>query len=107
MRVCVTAEGDSLDSYVSDDFGHAPFFLVVDTDTMEFRAVDNPARFAEGAGMKAAEAVASLGVEAVLTGGVGPHGMAILGRAGIMVSMDEDGAAGECVRDFARRRSRA
>ena len=27
MRIIVISEGESLDSYVADDFGHAPYFL--------------------------------------------------------------------------------
>ena len=33
MKIIVVSEGESLDSYVADDFGHAPCFLLVDSDT--------------------------------------------------------------------------
>ena len=105
MRIIVVSEGESLDSYVADDFGHAPCFLLVDSETLDYSVIVNEFRDAEqGAGFAVANAIAGLGgVDAVLTGGIGMHGMDILRRAGIDVSADEDGTAEECVRDYVRR----
>jgi predicted Fe-Mo cluster-binding NifX family protein len=103
MKVCVIAEGDSLDSYVADDFGRAPFFLIVDADTMGYRAVENEFANSLGPGMKVAEAIAKMGVDAVITGGIGPHGIEILEKAGIHVAYDEEGTAEECIADLKRR----
>ncbi|NLL94162.1 MAG: hypothetical protein GX224_00110 [Thermoplasmatales archaeon] len=103
MKVAVTAEGDTLDSPVADDFGHAPFILVVDCDTLDYRVVENEFVRELGAGMKVAEAIASLDVQAVITGGIGHHGIAILSKAGIRVSSDEDGTVEEAMADFRRR----
>lgn len=106
MKIGVLSEGEELDSYVSDDFGHAPFFLIVDGDTMDFTVVENEFRNAEGAGMKVADAIVSLKVDAVITGGIGSHGYDILTRAGIKVAYDEEGTVEECVKTFMRRRAR-
>ena len=45
----------------------------------------------------------SLKVDAVLTGGIGMHGMQILREAGIDVSSDEEGTVEEAVTDYLRR----
>jgi len=103
MKAGVLAEGDSLSSYVADDFGHAPYILIVDTDTMGFTAVKNEFVRAEGAGMKVAEALMKMGVDVVITGGIGPHGYNMLTGAGISVSFDEDGTVGECIGNVKRR----
>ncbi|MCL2032033.1 MAG: NifB/NifX family molybdenum-iron cluster-binding protein [Methanomassiliicoccaceae archaeon] len=103
MKVVVIAEGDTLDSYVAEDFGHAPFFLVVDSDTLDYHVIENEYAKLEGAGMKVANAIAGLGVDAVITGGIGSHGLDILGKAGIHVAYDEEGAVEECVADLKRR----
>lgn len=103
MMIGVIAEGDALDSYVAEDFGHAPFFLIVDVDTLDYRVVKNEFADSEGAGFKVAEAIAGLKVDAVIVGGIGPHGLHILNKAGIQVSYDEDGTVERCVRDFKRR----
>ena len=103
----VTSEGETLDSFVSDAFGHAPFFLLVDQETLDYHVIvnefmDSP----EGAGMAVANAIVSLGsVDAVLTGGIGGHGIKILKDAGIRVSPDEEGTVEQCVEDYKRRRA--
>ena len=103
MKIGVLAEGDDLSSYVADDFGHAPFFLIVDYDTLDYTVVENEFVNAMGAGMKVAEAIVGLGVDAVITGGIGSHGYDVLTKAGIKVSFDEEGTVEECVNAFKRR----
>ncbi|MDR0309151.1 MAG: NifB/NifX family molybdenum-iron cluster-binding protein [Candidatus Methanoplasma sp.] len=103
MKIGVIAEGDTLDSYVAEDFGHAPFFLIVDSDTLDYQVVKNEHADSLGAGMKVANAIAGLGVDAVITGGIGSHGLDILRKAGIHVAYDEDGTVEECIMDLKRR----
>ena len=93
MRIIVISEGESLDSYVADDFGHAPYFLLVDSDTLDYHVIVNEYMDAEeGAGMAVAKAIVGLGgVDAVITGGIGMHGIKILQDGGIDVSYDEEG----------------
>lgn len=108
MRIIVCSEGESLDSYVADDFGHAPFFLLVESGSLDYRVIVNEFKDSEsGAGMQAARAVIGLGcVDAVLCGGIGMHGVQVLRDAGIDVSPDEEGTVEECVTDYLRRRER-
>jgi len=103
MKAGVLAEGDSLSSYVADDFGHAPYFLIVDMDTLDYHVIKNEFVNAVGAGMKVADAIIGLGVDLVITGGIGPHGYNKLTDAGIKVSSDEDGTVEECIGNVKRR----
>ena len=103
MKIGVLSDGPDLDSWVSDDFGHAPFFLIVDSETLDYTVVENEFMEAEGAGMKVADAIVSLKVDAVVTGGIGSHGYDILTKAGIRVSFDEEGTVEECVNNLLRR----
>ncbi len=105
MRVIVISEGESLDSYVADDFGHAPFFLLVDSDTLDYHVIVNEYKDSEqGAGFAVANAIVAMGnVDAVITGGIGMHGMKILKDGGIDVSYDEEGTVEQCVTDYVRR----
>lgn len=103
MKIGVLSEGEDLTSYVSDDFGHAPFFLIVDYDTLDYSVVKNEFAEAEGAGMKVADAIVGMGIDAVITGGIGSHGYDILTKAGIKVSFDEEGTVEECIGNFKRR----
>ena len=106
MKIGVLSDGPDLSSEVSEDFGHAPFFLIVDSETLDYTVVENEFMEAEGAGMKVAQAIVNIGVEAVVVGGIGTHGFNILDKAGIDVSYDEEGSVEECVTDYIRRRER-
>lgn len=108
MKIIACSEGESLDSYMAEDFGHAPFFLLVDSDTLDYRVIVNEFRDSEqGAGMAVARAIIGLGcVDAVLVCGIGMHGIEVLRNAGIDVSPDEDGTVEDCIRDYLRRRER-
>ena len=103
MRIGVLSDGEELSSEVSEDFGHAPYFLIVDSDTLDYEVIVNEFVNAMGAGMKVAEAIISLKVDAVITGGIGSHGYNMLAKAGITVSFDEEGTVEECVAAFKRR----
>ncbi|MGE5894973.1 MAG: NifB/NifX family molybdenum-iron cluster-binding protein [bacterium] len=76
MKLCVTATGKELDSYVAEHFGQAPYFLIINTDTLAFEAIPNTTRTPErGGGASAAQLVLDKGVEAVLTGVIGPQAL--------------------------------
>ncbi len=104
MRIVVISEGESLDSEVAEDFGHAPFFLVVDSDTLDYHVIENEfADSPEGAGVAVAKAITTLKPDAVITGGIGMHGLQILRESNIAVSYDEEGPVEQCIVDFVRR----
>lgn len=107
MRVVVISEGETLDSEVAEDFGHAPFFLVVDTDSLNYHVIENEfADSPEGAGVAVAKAITTLQPDAVITGGIGMHGLDILRKSNIFVSYDEEGPVEQCIVDFVRRHKR-
>jgi predicted Fe-Mo cluster-binding NifX family protein len=58
--------------------------VFVDTETLEFEAIPNPAmNQAGGAGIQAAQFVVSKGAQAVLTGSLGPNAFGVLQAAGV------------------------
>ncbi|WP_369017990.1 NifB/NifX family molybdenum-iron cluster-binding protein [Thermatribacter velox] len=86
MKVAVSATGDSLDSQVDPRLGRARFFIVYDLDKDSFRAVENSfAQASSGAGIQVATFLANEGVEAVITGNVGPNAWRVFQEAGIKV----------------------
>ncbi len=86
MKICITAAGQGLDAHVDERFGRAPFFVIVDSESMQHETIRNPAMDAgQGAGIAAAQSIAQQGVRALLTGFVGPKAYSALQAAGIQI----------------------
>jgi len=102
MKVAITSQGQDLEGAVDPRFGRAKCFLVVDTDTGELAANDNSQNLnaMQGAGIQAGRNVAELGVEAVITGNVGPKAFATLQAAGVKVYVGATGSAREALEKF-------
>jgi predicted Fe-Mo cluster-binding NifX family protein len=65
-------------------FGRCAYFIMWDSNSEEWAAVDNPATTASGgAGPQAAQFLADQGVEAVVSGAFGPNAFTSLEAAGI------------------------
>jgi predicted Fe-Mo cluster-binding NifX family protein len=87
-----------LEAQVEPRFGRCPYFVVVDPDTLEFEAVENPNEGAVGgAGVQSGQLVASKGAQAVLTGNVGPNALQTLQAAGIVVYTGVSGSVKEAI----------
>ena len=101
MKIAVTSTGPGLDFPVDYRFGRCAYFVIVDTDTMEYQALPNPAVNAPGgAGTLAAQFVASQGVTHVLTGEVGPNAYPALMAAGVTPITGVTGTVREAVEAF-------
>jgi predicted Fe-Mo cluster-binding NifX family protein len=101
MKICVSAFSGSLDAEVDSRFGRCASFVIVDSETMEFNAVSNESSSAaHGAGIQAAQAVANMGVEVVLTGNVGPNAFSVLSAAGIKIVTGVSGSVREAVEKY-------
>jgi predicted Fe-Mo cluster-binding NifX family protein len=86
MKIAVAASGNNLDAPVDPRFGRCAWFVIVDSDTMAFEAVQNPGAMAGGgAGIQAAQVVASKGAQAVVAGNMGPNAHQALTAAGIQI----------------------
>jgi predicted Fe-Mo cluster-binding NifX family protein len=101
MKVAITAEGPSLDALVDPRFGRCTCFLVVETEDLSFKVLENPnAAMAGGAGIQAAEYMADEGVEYILTGHCGPNAYKALSAAGIGVITECSGVVRKIVEQF-------
>ncbi|NLZ64089.1 MAG: dinitrogenase iron-molybdenum cofactor biosynthesis protein [Lentisphaerae bacterium] len=97
MKIAVSATGKTLEDQVDQRFGRCLYFLVIDSDTMNFEVIENPNQsLGGGAGIQSAQLMAEHDVKAVLTGNVGPNAWQALSAAGIQAFA---GAAGGTVRD--------
>ncbi len=102
MKVAVTSQGPNLDSPVDPRFGRAKYFIVVDTETDDFSATDNTQNLnaAQGVGIQAGKKALDLGVEAVLTGHIGPNAFTTLQAGGIRVYAGTAGTVSRAVQQF-------
>jgi predicted Fe-Mo cluster-binding NifX family protein len=101
MRIAVTSNGRDLDAAASPIFGRCPTYIFVDTESMAFEAVDNPAiETPGGAGIQAAQFVIERGAQAVVTGNVGPNAYSVFKAAQIPVYVFDGGTVREVVAAF-------
>jgi predicted Fe-Mo cluster-binding NifX family protein len=98
MKICISAFSGSLDAEVDSRFGRCAYFVIVDSETMEFNAISNASTgAAHGAGVQAAQTVANMGVKVVITGNVGPNAFSVLSAAGIEVITGVSGSVREAI----------
>ena len=101
MKIAISSMGKKIDSEIDPRFGRCHYFLVVDTDTMDFDSHSNKDSAAMGgAGIQAAQFVSELGAEAVLTGNVGPNAFGTLNAAGISIFTGIAGKAGNAIEKY-------
>jgi predicted Fe-Mo cluster-binding NifX family protein len=88
MKILLSAATPGLDSAVDPRFGRAAYYIIVDTDTLEWQAHPNPAAGASGgAGTQAAQFAAGQGVQAAISGDFGPNAYNALAAAGIAMHL--------------------
>jgi len=104
MKIAISAVEGKIDTRVDARFGRAAWFLIIESDSGKLiEAIDNSAGkdVAHGAGIAAAALVADKGVQAVLTGRVGPKALPVLQKANVQIVNDVSGTVTEAVSAFA------
>lgn len=102
MKVAVTSQGKELSSDVDRRFGRAQYLLVVDTETGDFEVHNNEVNLnaAQGAGIQTGQNIANLGVEAIITGNVGPNAFRTLSAADVSIYLAEQQSVQEAIDAF-------
>ena len=101
MKIAVTSVSKELDAQVDPRFGRAACFIVVETESMAFEAVENGNVAASGgAGINSAKAVIDTGAQAVLTGNCGPNAERTLRAGNIKLYTGVTGTVAEAVAQF-------
>jgi predicted Fe-Mo cluster-binding NifX family protein len=93
MKIAVTSYGEELNSKTDLSFGRAKWFVVIDLDEGTFQAHSNKQNVdaPQGAGIQAAQNIANLEVDAVLTGNVGPNAFRTLNAASVKIYIFDKG----------------
>ncbi len=101
MKIAVTAAGKTLDAPVDPRFGRCPFFIFIDSETLDFEAIENPCLHAgQEAGFRAGQLMADQDVQYVLTGNCGPNAHQVLSARGISIIVGCSGTIREVVELF-------
>jgi len=93
MKVAVTAVAPDINARQEPRFGRAPYFVIVDTESMEWEGLENPGASATGgAAIEAVQFLAQHGVDAVVcAGNYGPNAFDSLKAAGIKMYANPHG----------------
>jgi len=102
MRVIITSQGDDLESDVDPRFGRAQRFLLVESDTMSFKVIENSQslNLPQGAGIQAAQNVLAHDPHVVLTGNCGPKAFKVLKAAGVKVVLGVKGKVRDAIEAY-------
>jgi len=107
MRVAVSTTSGGLDDRVSDVFGRTLSFTIVDVRNGEirnFEIVKNEfAMRGGGAGVAVSQFLIDKGVNAVVTGNIGPNALDILTSAGVKVYRGSGLIVKDAVKKLVRR----
>ena len=101
MKICITAQGNTLKDAVDPRFGRCQYFIIVDSDTEEFEAFKNPnIDSSGGAGIQSGQLIAEKNAQAVLTGNIGPNAFKTLHAAGVNIFTGVTGTIKEAINKY-------
>ena len=101
MKVAISSTGPDLEAEVDPRFGRCQYFVIVDPETKEFEVLDNQAAMTRGgAGIQAAQMMANSGVDAVITGHLGPKAAETLVAAALKTYLGASGSVGEALQQY-------
>lgn len=87
MKLAISTEGENLNAKVDQRFGRSLKFLIINIDGKEvgtFQAVTNEGNIqGHGAGIKAAQQLGELKIDALITGKLGPNATNVLSKLNI------------------------
>ena len=107
MKVAVTSSGPGIEALMEDRLGRCPYFVIMDTVSGSVESFANPAMDASsGAGTKAMQALLDKGVEAVITGRIGPHAQAMLDETELKAVTGKSGLVGQVLKEYLAGRDR-
>jgi predicted Fe-Mo cluster-binding NifX family protein len=108
MKIAVSATEKDLDAPIDSRFGRCAYFLIIDTESMQFEAFDNEnIALPGGAGIQSAQFLSSKGVDVLITGNIGPNAVRTLAAAGIKMVFGQSGTIKQTILDYKAGRLKA
>ena len=101
MKIAISSTEPNPDARVDLRFGRCRCFAIVDVDADTYDYIDNEAAaLGGGAGLQAAQMLADAGVNAVITGNIGPNASSVLEAAGIKTYLCNSGTVREVLQQY-------
>ncbi len=101
MKIAVSSAGKDLDAALDPRFGRCQWFVIVNVENMDFQTLENEnATLGGGAGIQAAQFVASKGAKAVITGHCGPNAVQTLNAAGVKLYTGQSGKIRDLLKKY-------
>ncbi len=102
MNIAITSQGEALGAQIDPRFGRSTKFIIFDTETEEFAAIDNAQNLnaPQGAGIQTAQNIVNTGSKAVITGNCGPKAFRVLSAASVKVYAGVTGTVEENITKF-------
>jgi predicted Fe-Mo cluster-binding NifX family protein len=99
MKIAVTAAGPNPDSPLDVRFGRAAWFVVYDTETKTYNAVENKQNMAlpQGAGIQSAALVVNSECRVLISAHCGPKAFDVLKKGGVQIFLAADGTVKQCL----------
>ncbi|MFO7761953.1 MAG: NifB/NifX family molybdenum-iron cluster-binding protein [Thermodesulfobacteriota bacterium] len=102
MKIAISAAGDSMQSPFEPRFGRAPGFMIYDTETGKSYYLDNSDQqgLSQGAGIQTAQKISEQGVQALITGNIGPKASATLAQTDIKIFSSSARTVAQALEEF-------
>ena len=101
MKIAVSSKDKNLNAEVDQRFGRCRYFLIVDSENMEFNTISNESSTSfGGAGVKAAETVVNNGAEVLITGNIGPNAHRTLAAGNVKIYTGATGTVKDAIQSY-------
>lgn len=104
MKIAVATDDNmGLNAVVSHHFGRCPYYIVVDVDDNEIKdvkAVENPFYESHGQAGEVPNFIHSLGVDVIISGGMGPKAIGFFQQLGVKAFTGASGIVGDVIKSY-------
>ncbi|OEU83484.1 MAG: hypothetical protein BA865_10805 [Desulfobacterales bacterium S5133MH4] len=105
MKVAITSKGKTINAEIETRFSRCPFFVIVDTETGDSQAFENPGAPAKDAAcMNTVKFLTDRGVKVVITGNVGHNAFVTIQDTPIRIYLGAKGTVRDALEDFEKRK---
>jgi len=102
MKIAITSTGNQITDAIDERFGRAQGEIIYDLETTDYKYVENKQNVnaPQGSGIQAAQLIINEGVDAVISGHIGPKAFITLKSGGVKIYLKTGGTVEEAINDF-------